>query len=150
MMHATIPGAPVGKGRPRLTTRGGFARAYTPKPTLTWEAGAAMVLRSAWGKAPHDGPVRVTVDAVASRPKAMLPREMGGSAPKSRPPPVGRCWRTTKPDVDNVAKATLDALVQAGVIRDDVQVVELVARSLYAALDEGPCVEVTVSEAGTL
>ena len=134
-MYVSIPGDPVGKGRPRLTTRGGHAHAYTPGKTAAWEAGAAHLMRTEWaGKAPYEGPVMVTVSAVASRPKRLL----------RRGDPDGRMWRTTKPDVDNVLKAVMDALVNAGVIRDDVQVVSVLAWSLYAGRQEGACVEVLV------
>ena len=34
----TIPGSPVGKGRPRVSVRGGYAHAYTPEKTRTYEA----------------------------------------------------------------------------------------------------------------
>ena len=149
ILSCSIPGDPVGKGRPRVAVRGGFARAYTPAKTAGWEGGASMVVRAAWaGQEPYGGAVRVEVDAVSRRPKALLPKSAGGSAPASRPPAPGRCWRPTKPDADNVLKAALDVLVKAGVLRDDVQAVEVVARSLYAALAEGPCVEVRVSVVG--
>ena len=53
-------------------------------------------------------------------------------------------WRISKPDVDNVCKSCLDALVTAGVLRDDVLVTELVARSLVAADGEAPHTRVIV------
>lgn len=142
MIAVSIPGPPVGKGRPRVAVRNGRAHAYTPAPTQAWEATATTLLRNA-----HQGPplfvaVRVVVRAVGARPRALLPAAMGGTAPRSRPPPAGRCWRTTKPDADNVAKAALDAMVKAGVIRDDVQVVSLLVESLYASVAEGPSVEI--------
>ena len=58
----------------------------------------------------------------------------------------GRLWRTRKPDVDNVCKSVLDALVTAGVLRDDVIVAELVARSLVASDGEAPHVRVVLEE----
>lgn len=135
MLTLSIPGDPVGKGRPRVTVRNGHARAYTPAKTASWESGAAWLMRNEWGiHAPYEGPVRVTVEAVASRPKRLL----------RKADPEGRMWRCAKPDVDNVLKAVLDALVNAGVLRDDVQAVEVVARSWYASRSEGPAVEVRV------
>lgn len=96
------------------------------------------------GWAPTSAPVRVEVEAMAARPKRLVPRAAGGSWPNSRPLERGPMWRCTKPDADNVAKAVLDALVKAGVLRDDVQVVELVVRSLYAPVDGAPLVAVAV------
>lgn len=136
ILKVTIPGQPVGKGRPRLTTRGGFARAFTPAKTRAWETMAAALIRAApapWNL-PTDKPVRVLVEAVGQRPKTLLRKK----------DPEGRLWRPTKPDIDNVGKAVMDALVLAGFLKDDVQVVELTARSLYAAKGEEPHVEMTV------
>ena len=142
LLHAVILGEPVGKGRPRLTTIGGFARAYTPAKTATWEANAAAALNEAWGfRAPLDStPVRVIVLAVKSRPGSLMRKKDH----------EGRIWRTTKPDADNVAKALCDALVAAGVLRDDTLVVRLEVESLYASKAEGPRVEVWMEAATEL
>ena len=150
MLTLSIPGEPVAKGRPKASVWAGRVHMRTPEKTATWEAGASMLMRNAWGgQAPLAVPVVVEVQAVASRPMAMLPKAMGGSAPASRPPPEDRCWRQTKPDGDNVIKAVADALVKAGVLRDDVHVVRWVVESRYAALGEGPAVEVVVRGVGT-
>ena len=146
LLSVRIPGEPVGKGRPRVAVRNGRAHAYTPAATASWEARAEWHMGSAWGahRGPEEGPVSVRVLALKSRPKALLPKDQGGTAPKSRPPVVTRTVRTTKPDGDNVIKAAADALVNAGVLRDDVQVVRWEAWSLYPALGEeaGVIVEV--------
>jgi len=139
LLYASILGEPVGKGRPRVTTIGGFARAYTPAKTATWEANAAAVLSEAWGvRGPLDStPVRLRVRAIAGRPKRLLRRK----------DPDARLWRTTKPDGDNVLKAVGDALVAAGVLRDDVLIVRQEVESLYARRDEGPSVQVWLEQA---
>ena len=143
MIIFCIPGEPVGKGRPRATTIGGRARLFTPTKTRDWEAMAAHYMRDIWRlRASLTVPVRVVVEAVCARPKRLLPRSMGGTLPKASVLSTGRLWRAQKPDADNVAKAALDALVMAGVILDDVQVVEVTARSLFAAIGEAPSVTV--------
>jgi Holliday junction resolvase RusA-like endonuclease len=134
----SIPGDPVGKGRPRMAVVAGHAMAYTPKPTAQWEGMAASLARAKWHREPLDEAVAVLVLAVASRPKRLLRKR----------DPDGRMWRTSKPDIDNVAKAVLDALVKAGVIRDDTLVVSLSAQSLYASRVEGPCVELVLRTVG--
>ena len=144
-MKVTIPGDPVGKGRPRLSTRGGHARAYTPKKTRTWEAGAALVLRNAHRGYPIAAPVRVVVHAVQERPKRLVPRSAGGSFPVRQVCPLGRLWRPHRVDLDNVIKAVLDAMMLAGVIVDDAQVVELHGYSLYGDIGETSRVEVEVT-----
>lgn len=128
-----ILGDPVGQGRPRAVRVGPFVRVHAAPKSASWQAVAAERMAEVWaGRSPLDEPVRVTIDAVGRRPK---------SAPKRRP---GRLWRVTKPDADNVAKAACDALVKAGVLRDDTLVGELVVHSLVADVDEGPAVVVRV------
>ena len=129
-----IPGQPVGKGRPKFVRATG--RAYTPKGTAEWERSAAMLARAAWGRAPLDGLVTVEIVAVFSRPKRLLRKK----------DPTERIACGVKPDIDNVVKCALDALVMAGVMRDDKQVFRVVAEKLYAGKSEGPCVEIRIEE----
>lgn len=127
-----IPGDPIPKGRPRVALRGGRAMAYTPRRTELWEATAATLIRAQRGPLPPlAGPVKLTVEAVARRPKRL----------RRRADDPFRVWRPTRPDIDNVAKAVMDALVLAGVLLDDGQVVYLVGLSWYAAKAAGPVVE---------
>jgi len=130
-----IPGPPIGKGRPRAAKMGAHIRLYTPQKTAEWERSAALLARNAWLRAPSEDYCRADIVAVFPRPKRLLRKK----------DPDSRMWHGCKPDIDNVVKACLDSLVMAGVIRDDVQVVELFARSVYASRDEGPCVEIRLS-----
>jgi len=63
--------------------------------------------------------------------------------------------RAQKPDVDNIAKALLDAIVQAGILADDTQVTDLhIMRRMCARGDldghaRTPCVEVYIIESKT-
>jgi Holliday junction resolvase RusA-like endonuclease len=134
-MSATIPGDVVGKGRPRFVRATG--RAVTPKRTREWEEMAAAVLCVAYhearpGAAPLQCPVVVHVAAVKRRRKTDRHK--------------ARILRTVKPDIDNVCKCVLDALERGGVILRDQIVCGLIAFSWFAAVDEGPCVEVIVEE----
>jgi len=151
ILRISIPGQPVGKGRPRASIRGfGTARAHiamhTPKKTATWEASAEWALRGAWlGRESLNHPVAVTVWAVGRRPQSQVPSDRKLAAH----PELGlRMWRPTKPDVDNVIKAALDALVNAGVLRDDVLVVDVRGLSLWASIAEGPKVVIEVRDVG--
>lgn len=77
-----------------------------------------------------DGPVTVGITAWYERPK---------SAPKRRDwHPVTR----TSGDADKVARNILDALVDAAVIRDDSQIVELHVWKCEAV--NGPCAQIAV------
>ena len=133
-----VPGNPIGKGRARGTAVGGYVRMYTPKKTADWESGAAMVLGAYWRRAPLEGCLEVEIMAMSARPKRLLRRK----------DPDGLMWKPSKPDSDNIEKSTWDALVKAGVIRDDCMVVLNRTWCCYAPRDRGPSVCVRVREAG--
>lgn len=141
-LDITVPGRP--QGYQRTGTRivkprkgAAFVSHYEQAETRAWRADAVARMVDELG-APvvrfEVEPVRVTVTAVGARPLT-LPKRAGRA----------RLWRTSKPDVDNICKAVLDALVQGGVLRDDVLVAELIARSLVAADGEAPHVRIEVS-----
>lgn len=133
--ECVIPGAPIGKGRPRAAKMGSHVRLYTPKRTADWERSSALIMKNQWQSAPLDNICSVSIIAVFPRPKRLLRKK----------DPEHRLWHSSKPDIDNVCKSVLDSMVMAGVIRDDTQVVILTARSVYASKSEGPCVEVRLS-----
>lgn len=142
LLDVVIPGQPQGYQRPGvrvIKTREGktFAQHYEQAETRSWRSVAVGCLTTSEG-APlcrvEDRPVRVLIEAVAGRPA--VPKKLGR----------GRLWRIKKPDVDNVCKSVLDALTTSGVLRDDVLVSELVARSIVAADGEAAHVRVVVEE----
>lgn len=65
---------------------------------------------------PMDGPLAVTI-------------EFRFPLPKSDP---HRTRHTTKPDIDKLERATLDALTQGGLIKDDARVWQVVKTKTYA------------------
>ncbi len=123
-----IPGDPIGKGRPRGTSIGGKVRLYTPKKTADWERSAATVMTSVWRKAPLDEPVEIEIAAFSHRPKRLLRRK----------DPDHVIYKTSKPDADNICKCALDALVMAGVLRDDSLAVKVTIQDFYSERDRGP------------
>lgn len=131
MIQFTIPGAPVGKGRPRMTRSG---HAYTPAQTRNREAYVKLLATEAMaGAPPLDGPVSVAVEIRCAVP---------ASWPKGRRAEalVGRI-RPGKPDLDNVLKLVLDAM-NGVVVLDDKQVAEAAAMKRYDVLPETQvCVE---------
>ena len=117
----SVPGEPVPQPRPRVSTRGGFARAYVPAkhPVHAYRAAIANAARAA-GAGVHGEPVGVLIDLVWERPKSHLRK----SGVKPDAPQYPRC------DVDNAAKAVLDAL--NGVAwEDDSQVCSLTVAKHY-------------------
>jgi Holliday junction resolvase RusA-like endonuclease len=87
------------------------------------------------------GPVYVALDFYLARPKGHYGSGKNSEMLKPSAPSVPN----TKPDIDKLARAVLDALTGA-VIRDDSQVVVLVARKHYASLDHPPGVTVSLEE----
>jgi len=116
----TVPGDPVPQPRPRVSTRGGFARAYVPSkhPVHDYRASLAAAARDA-GLGTTGEPLNVVIDAVFVRPKSHLKKS--GVRPDA---PV-----LPRPDVDNIAKAVLDALQD--VMGDDTLVARLVVEKSY-------------------
>jgi len=116
----TVPGEPVPQPRPRVSTRGGFARAYVPSTHPVHAYRAAIAEEAAKAGLEQTGePVEVIVDAVFARPKSHMTRK--GVKPTAPQLP--------RPDVDNVAKAILDALQD--VMGDDTNVRRLVVEKSY-------------------
>ena len=125
----TVYAKAVGKARPRVTTRGGYAHAYTPAKTrefenlVGWSAKRAMCQRLpvASGRALF---VQITVSLVPPL-----------SWSKKRRSEAFGAFCSKKPDTDNVAKAILDAM-NGIVYEDDAQVVGLIVQKFYAEKDE--------------
>lgn len=117
----TVPGEPVPQPRPRVSTRGGFARAYVPAkhPVHAYRDAIAASARAA-GAGVHGEPVSVVIDFVWERPKSHMRKS--GVRPDA---PV-----LPRPDLDNTTKAVLDSL--NGVAwEDDSQVQRLVVEKSY-------------------
>jgi Holliday junction resolvase RusA-like endonuclease len=119
----TVPGEIRGKGRPRFSTRGGFARAYTDAATENMEAWFKACATGS-GIPVLEGPVRVEMHIFVT-PPASWPKKKREAAL------AGHVRPTTKPDLDNCVKL-LDSL--NGIAwQDDKQIVELLAAKSYGA-----------------
>ena len=129
---ATIPGEPIGKGRPRATSRGGRVRTFTPKKTRAYEQAAARVLADGWHREPLRGAVRLFVVALFPRPGRMMWKRK----------PMPRTEHTARPDGDNVLKIIQDSLEKSGVLLRDQQVFQASITKLVCAGDEQPCVQI--------
>ncbi len=115
-----VQGEPVPQPRPRVSTRGGFARAYVPAthPVHAYRKQIALEAMRA-GLKPQEEPVEVIVEAVFVRPKShMTKKGVKPTAPK-----------LPRPDVDNIAKAVLDSLQD--VMGDDTNVRLLTVGKAY-------------------
>lgn len=108
--------------------------AYDPPKSRNWKATAQQHMRDEMGaQVPLQGPLQVVVQAVFTCP----------SSEHRKTRPRLRRWHSKRPDVENVAKAVLDA--GSGVVwRDDAQVARLVVVKHIGAQDEAPGVIVSV------
>lgn len=117
MIVFEIPGTPFGKQRPRATRQG---RVYTPKKTVSYERQVGQIALPHF-PTPIDGPVRLSIRATfmparswtIKKTKAMLHQP-----------------HTQRPDLDNCAKAILDALNRIA-WADDTQVAELTVSKVW-------------------
>lgn len=119
-MTITIDLPPVAKGRPR------FARgqAYTPQKTRDYEDIVRLYAKKA-KICVMTGEVYVTIHFYLPIPK-------GWSNAKKQLARDGLLRPTTKPDLDNLGKAILDALNGGIAYNDDKQIVDLTLRKFYS------------------
>ena len=75
-----------------------------------------------------DGPVSLTVGFLLRRPASHFRTGRNAHLLRDTAP----TYPGKKPDIDKLLRSTLDGLGESGIWRDDAQVVEVVARKLYA------------------
>ena len=125
MITIAIPGAPYGKGRPRVGKIGQHARLFTPEKTVAYEGLVAHCGALAMRGLPLlEGALEVVMDI-----RMVVPQSW--SEKRKRQALADEIVPTTKPDVDNVVKAVFDGL--NGVVwPDDVQVARLTVEKRYS------------------
>lgn len=120
-----LPGKPHGKGRPRATSTG---RMYTPQATrdaegfIRHQAAQAMT-----GQAVLRGAVQAWVEIEVEPPASFSKKKRVAAL-------AGEVFPTVAPDLDNIAKAILDAC-NGVVYLDDKQVVSLNVMKRYGERD---------------
>ena len=93
-----VPGTPVAQPRPRVTVKGSYGRAYVPSkhPVHAWRERIALCATAArhpeWPLV-KGVPLWLTIRFIFTRPQS-----------------VEREYHTITPDIDNLAKAVLDAM----------------------------------------
>jgi Holliday junction resolvase RusA-like endonuclease len=119
-MKIFIPGEPIAQPRAKVSTRGGFARAYVDAkhPIHAYKQAIRLAYVNAGGEV-LEGPVEVRIACWFERPKGHSKKRRQQREPK-----------TTKPDLDNVGKAILDALNEIA-YNDDGQVYRLTVEKWY-------------------
>ena len=140
-------GEAVAQGRPRMTTINGHPRAYDPAKSRTYKATLALLASQAMRERKLDlctDAVALTVIQLKAIPKSMTKK-------KRQDAMFGTLRPTTKPDLDNVIKAVMDAFKMV-VWRDDSQVVDIRASKFYA---DAPLIRIIIetvqcTEVGTI
>ena len=129
----TVFGEPVPKARPRVVN----GHAYTPEKTKNHEMAIALVYKSIYHGDKFDTgkPLKVKTDFFRSIPKSARKKDREAMI-------NGEIRPNVKPDIDNLAKTVLDALLGVAYV-DDNQVAELECRKFYA---EKPRTEIYITE----
>ena len=113
-------GKPVSAKRPRARSMGRIATVYTdPVYRVEKESLTEKIKDKIKSKKPFEGAVAILSNNNFQRKKS-----------------VKRELHTVKPDIDNLDKALYDAIVQAGVIKDDCLIVAHYSCKLYADKDD--------------
>lgn len=115
-----VLGKPIAQPRHRASARGGFVRMYLPAdhPVHKYKRDIAAEVKAAgWSRV--EGPVRL--ECVFSFASARSPRHTQ--------------YKISKPDLDNLEKAVMDALTIAGAWNDDAQVVFKMSAKVTGKID---------------
>jgi Holliday junction resolvase RusA-like endonuclease len=125
----TVPGTPVGKGRPRFARQGGFVRTFTPEKTASYENLVKVkALEAMQGQQPIEGPVCLELTLLVTPPASWSKKKTADAL-------CGFVFPTSKPDIDNVLKGICDAMNEV-VFRDDKQVCDVHIVKRYAEVAE--------------
>lgn len=133
ILQFTVNGEPVAKGRPKFSTRGGFARTYTPAKTRHAEETLAARAMQYAPPTPASGPLFLSCHFYFPYPKSM---------PQKR---RGMARHTVRPDLDNCIKLLKDAFNGVFWI-DDKQIVGITASKQYGDV---PRTEVRIDDEDT-
>ena len=132
----SIPAEPVAQGRSRLSSRGGFARAYDPPKSRSWKAFVADYAETAMKKAgieaPIDGPLLVKVRFAFPLPKSQYRK-------KAKP----ASWHMKRPDLDNLYKGLIDGM-EGIVYHRDAEIVKVVMDKIIVEQGKAPYVNVSI------
>ena len=141
ILRAFIEGVPIPQGSARAFVVKGRAIVTSDNPKLKgWREWLRVNLRSEWASIETlKTPCSVHLTFVMPRPKSHLSvKGVKASAPTHM---------TSKPDLDKLVRAVLDAVTDAGVWQDDAQVVGVSAAKTWASAQERTGISVTIWEA---
>lgn len=125
-----VAGEPKGQPRPRARSLGKLGvRMYDPGTAAEWKRAIGEEAAKFVGHVFNtDEPVQVDLDFALARPRLHYRTGKYAHILKENAPD----WHMTKPDADNLAKSSVDACVDAGLLVDDRSVVVLKVTKRYA------------------
>lgn len=126
VVRFSVHGDPVAQGSKRHV--GGGVMVESAKNLKPWRQEVVAAAREVPMEDPLLGPVRVDIRFRFRRLDSHFGTGKNAATLKSSAPD----YKKTKPDLDKLARAILDAIVTAGVLRDDAQVAVLVCEKRYA------------------
>lgn len=132
----TIPGEPVGKGRPRFTRSG---HTYTPAVTENYEKLVKLQYAIIYGAERFEAGTMLSlhITAYMGIPKSATKKKRAAIL-------SGEIRPTKKPDFDNIEKIIADAL-NGVAYKDDSQIVDSLCKKYYS---DKPRVVVEINEIG--
>jgi Holliday junction resolvase RusA-like endonuclease len=123
----TIPGTPVGKGRPKFARRGKFVSTYTPEKTANYENLVKLYAGKAMGSTePYQCALSAMIQLFVVPPASWSNKKREQALKHELHP-------TSKPDIDNVIKGIFDAMNEI-VFVDDKQIVQLYVEKIYSTI----------------
>ena len=138
MASFTAYGTPKGQPRARAFARNGHVRMYDPATAEGWKGQVALAAQDYLPPEPLDGPLLLSLAFLFPRPKAHF--KSSGLLREDAP-----LWHDKKPDIDNAAKAVMDALTTLGMWGDDKQVASVSMLKRYTMNDERAGCQITVA-----
>lgn len=131
-----VPGKPMGKQRPKATSRGRYTKVYTPKETISYENLVIAMFRQAYPNAKLlEGEVKGCI-------RAFYPIPLSTSKKRKQAMLDGSIRPQVKPDLDNIEKIIYDAL-NGIAYTDDSHITEMTISKHYSV---SPRVEITIEE----
>ena len=131
-----IPGAPMAQPRPRFSRAKGFVRTYELKSSRDSKSHIQHTALNQLGDiTPIQGPIALRIVAKFPCPKSQ----------HRKTKPVKAKWKSNGPDIDNIAKHYMDALLASGMLaNDDRQVSSLQVVKVQAAQGESPSTTIEI------
>jgi crossover junction endodeoxyribonuclease RusA len=121
-----VPGVPVAQGSKRHVGRGVMVE--SSKHLQPWRDSVISAALRVGENVRFHGPVEVKLDFTFPRPANHYGTGRNAGILKKTSPE----FKQSAPDIDKLARAVLDALVQAGLLQDDALVVLLHAEKRYS------------------